>query len=766
MQFRCVGWLGLAALAAGSAAYQQPAPVAASSHQSQVLKQYCQTCHSGSVKAGGLVLEGVSPERVDVWEKVLHKVRGGEMPPAGAPRPNAEELRGLVHDLTRQLDAAPRFVGRPVVRRLTRGEYSRAVRDLVALDVAFESELPPDAIAEGFDNIADALSMSPVLLERYLKAARKISQMALGLGDASPVATEYPITDTQATWQGPALPYGSRGGVAVKHFFPRDGDYDLRAFIGSLRGNLMTPVEGVRFFQVRVPVTAGVHHLVVTFPNDFAQREDVVPNLAGPGGAAAGGPSDLLNSAVKPTIDFLLDGRRVKRFEIQGPTPAEAVTGYEAGPPMLKKAEITGPFNARGAGETPSRQRILTCRTSDTACATRVVTALATRAYRRDVKPEDLVPLMATYRRVQARRGFEEGIAAALADVLVSPDFLFRLEFSAGKVSPFELATRLSFFLWSTSPDDELLTAARRGNVLRELPRMWSDAKSETLVENFAAQWLGLRDPVVTKPDGVLYPEFDSALKHDFEEECRLFVRSVLRSERSVLELVSADYTYLNDRLAKVYGIDGVTGNGFRRYPLKAGSQRGGLLGQGYVLLMTSHNDRTSPIVRGKWILQNLFNAEPPPPPAGVPPLDESVKGKGTMTTRQQVELHRKNAVCASCHARMDPLGFALENYDVIGRWRMKDTGGAIDASGVLPNGEVVAGLPGLQQYFMRHSDQFVEALVERLLTYALGRRLEARDQPTVRQIVREAAPSNYRFRDLVEGVVKSAPFQMRQETP
>lgn len=753
-----------------------------------LVNQFCLACHSAAGKAGGLVLQGLDPARAsahpDVWEKVIRKIRSGEMPPPGRPRPDAPILTAFVGKLISNLDVAAErapYAGRPVVRRINRTEYGNAIRDLLAIDQDFASDLPPDGVAAGFDNIGDALSMSPLLLERYLKTAHKISRLAVGTGDSMPIAHEFRATKTQAEWQGRGMPFGTRGGALIRHYFPFNGDYQLRAFLDSSSG--LSPVEGVRFFQLRLPVKAGSHTFIATFPNDFAKQEGPSPNLGGPGGAPLGGPVDVLSDAVRPTIEFLLDGRRLKVFEIKGPTPGEAAFGTVPGPPTLEKVEIVGPYDALGAGETPSRQKLFVCRpkgeSDETRCASEILTRLARRAYRRDLNAEDSSRLMAAYTSARQNGRFDEAISEGVAAVLIAPDFLFRLEFdkpgapagSVQKLSGFELATRLSFFLWRTIPDDELLALAgsRRLDspavLSAQVERMLADPRGDTLVDDFATQWLKLHELEQAQPDPKIYPEFDAGLRGAFEEETRLFLRSVIREDGSIMDLIRAEYTFLNGRLAKHYGIPNVSGPGFRRVSLAQHGERGGILGQGSILTMTSHTTKTSPVLRGNWILTNLLNSPPPPPPPGVPPLDESAVDGKPLTTRQQVERHRASPTCSSCHARMDPFGFALENFDPVGKWRTSDEGGAIDPSGQLANGEVVAGPNGLRQLLVRHSAEFAEATVARLLTYALGRELEVQDQPTVRKIVREAEPGGYKFSDLIKGIVRSVPFQMRQTT-
>jgi hypothetical protein len=747
--------------------------------------QYCAACHNQKSRVAGLSLESSGIEnpasRPEVWEKVLHKTGAGEMPPAGAPQPDKASLKQFTASLIGDLDASARkdpYAGRPVVHRLNRLEYANAIRDLLAVELPVAAELPPDGVAAGFDNIGDALSMSPLLLEQYLKVARKVSEVAVGVSDPSPVTENFPAPEGQANWLGAGFPFGTRGGVRVPYYFPHDGEYALRAFIGR---DSLPHAEGVRFFQTRVNAKAGSHFVIVTFPDEFAEREGPVPNVAGKGGAPLGGPLDTRGSAIHPSIEFRVDDRRVKLFEIGGISVGEAAFAGQPGPPTLDRVEISGPFNATADSETPSRRRIFICRPTspdvEVPCASRILSDLTRQAFRRDVTISEVRPFLATYSASRPKHSFDASIAAALRDVLLAPDFLFRLEFDPAGAAPgttrnisdWELASRLSFFLRSSIPDNELLNVARSGKLrdsqvlAREVRRMLADRRATTMADTFAAQWLGLRSLGELKPDAKAYPDFDASLLADFEEETRLFVRSVIRENRSILDFIGANYTYLNERLARNYGISDIIGPGFRRVSVAGKPERGGLLGQGSILMLTSHTTKTSPVLRGKWILDNLLNSPPPPPPPGIPPLDESPADGRKLTTRQQVERHRTNPTCASCHSRMDPLGFALESFDVMGRWRTRDEGGEIDASGNLPTGQTFVGPQGLKQFLLSHPDEFVHATVERLLTYALGRELDVRDQPEIRRIMRETEAGGYRFGDLVTAIVKSVPFQMRQ---
>ena len=768
----------------GSSLLKSAATDSAKNTPQALLDEYCVSCHSQKLKTAGIVLENSAPDQAArnarLWEKVIHKVDSGDMPPVGMPHPPANILRAFTAGLAAHIDDAARsepYPGRPVIRRLNRLEYSNAIRDLLAIELPVVNELPPDGIAAGFDNIGDALSMSPVLLEQYLKVARKVSETAVGVADPSPVTENFPAPAEQSGWLA-GLPFGTRGGIRVQYFFPADGEYSLRAFIGR---DGLPHQEGVRFFQLSVNVKAGPHNVVVTFPDEFGAREGPVPNVAGKGGPALGGPLDVRGSAFHPTIEFRLDNRRLKLFDVGAISVGEAAFAGQPGPPTLDRIEISGPYNTTGVSDTPSRRRIFVCRPAgavgEQACASQILTTIVRRAFRRDVTDADLRPFLTAYSIARQKHNFDVAMGAALRDVLLAPDFLFRLEFdksgaapgTAQPVSDWELASRLSFFVWSSIPDDELLDCAHSGKLRNpgvldhQIRRMLADSRATVMFDDFAEQWLGLRALGELKPDPKAYPDFNPGLTEDLEQETRLFLRSVFRENHSVLDLVGADYTYLNERLAKLYGVPDVVGPGFRRVSLAGNPERGGLLGQGSILLLTSHTTKTSPILRGKWVLANLLGSPPPPPPPGVPPLNETPEDGHKLTTRQQIERHRNNAVCASCHARIDPLGFALENFDVIGRWRTHDDGGEIDASGKLPNGKTFSGPGGLKQLLLDRPERFADAAVGRLLTYALGRELDWRDQPAVRQIIRENASANYRFEDLVISIVNSVPFQLRQ---
>jgi len=755
--------------------------------RTQFFGTFCTGCHNAKLKTANLVLEGIDTQHLadhaEVWEKVIVRLGAGEMPPGPVKkRPDPQVTHAMVAALIADLDTAAKqkpLVGRTVIRRLNRVEYGNAVSDLLDIDFPFAGDLPTDGVAHGFDNIADSLSMSPLLLESYLKVARRVSDLAIGEGDPSPVTERFPATKSQAVWQGEGMPFETRGGVLVKKYFPRDGEYDLRAFLNDAD---LTPTEGVRFFHLRVPVKAGEHSFIVTFPESSARNEGPVPNLPGAGGLAQGGPVDVQGSAIRPTLVMLLDGRKLKEFEIKGPQPGEAVS-MGSGPPTLARAEVTGPFNPGPPADSESRRHILICTpktaAAEPACAQRILSTLLRRAWRRDVTREEVKPFLAAYTKARAKRNFASAIAIGLRDILVSPGFLFRLEFDPKSVKPgqvyrvsdFDLASRLSFFLWSSIPDDQLLAVAAKGELhnpailTKEVSRMLASEKSSALMDNFGAQWLTLRggehDLEEFKPDAAAYPEFDVSLRDGFETEAQLFLRSLLRENRSVMDVVNANYTFVNEKLAKNYGIQGVTGPGFRRVQLPPDSPRGGILGMGAMLMPNSHTTGTSPIYRGKWILTNLLNSPPPPPPF-VPALSEAPGANGkVLTTRELIERHRANPFCATCHARMDPYGFSLENFDVMGRWRAKDQGGPIDAKTVLVNGTTFTGPQGLRKILSDNPEIFVGATVTRMMTYALGRPVDPHEMPVVRNIVRNTAPG-YKLGDIVQAIVHSSPFTMR----
>ena len=763
----------------------------------------CIVCHNSTRLTANLALDAAAldpreaPRRADVWEKVIRKLRTGAMPPAGRPRPEPGALTDFVSHLETTIDAAagrrPQ-VGRPVAHRLNRTEYANAIRDLLGLEVDAEELLPPDDAGYGFDNIGDVLTVSPMLLERYMSAAGKVARLATGSArDASTHVYSLSKYLRQHDRMGEDLPFGTRGGTAVRHTFPVTGDYIVKLRLlknhrDQVRGmgqrhELEVRLDGERL-QVFTVGRSGTEDPTTPQPLDRTQYLlhadeglDVrVRTTAGPHlvSAAFLAKPSVPEGPLQPTLS-------VASYGFSADLAVDA-----AEEPALWTVHIEGPLDAGspsepGLRDTASGRRLFVCEpaaaSEERPCAREIFSRLVRRAFRRPITDTDLDTLLAFFDEGRTRGGFEAGVEFALRKVLVSPEFLFRIERdppdaapgSAYRLSDLEIASRLSFFLWSSIPDDELLDLAERGRLTdaavleRQVARMLADPRAAALVRNFAGQWLYLRNMQLVMPDPQTFPEFDDNLRDAFQRETELFLVSQLREDRSVLELLQADYTFLNERLARHYGVPGIYGSHFRRVQLTDDARRG-LLGQGSILTVTSYANRTSPVLRGKWLLDNLLGAPPPPPPADIPALKEiGEDGVPPSSVRERLELHRRNPVCASCHAQMDPLGFALENFDAIGKWRETGAGGApIDASAVLPNGAAIAGPRELARVFVEQPERFASTVVEKLLTYAVGRGVEYYDAPTVRAIVRAAAPDDYRWSSLIAGIATSAPFQMR----
>lgn len=767
----------------------QPAPQSPRA----LVDQYCVLCHSAKAKTAGVVLEGIDlshpGDHAALLERALRKVRTGEMPPPGMPRPDKASIDSFTGWLADALDrdaAAHPNPGRPAIHRLNRAEYSNAIRDLLGVDLKPGDMLPVDDSGYGFDNIADVLSVSPALLERYMSAARLVSRLAVGDAGIKPAEEDFvPAAARRAggSRQQPNqrasddLPFDSAGGMSFSYYFPLDGQYVIRVRAGAGQDSK---------FEVRETIKAGLRTVGVAFLRESAKPEMETP---APGRNALPDPPGATHATPPPLpaeLDLRLDGVRLKRFQVphgNGSQPAPA----NASLPAFNGVSIAGPYNPTGPGDTASRERIFVCHPpvgedpgsgkDEAACAYTILSSLARRAFRRPVTEQDIRPLMSFYESGRRQAGFDYGIEKALRVMLVSPDFIFRIEDdpkdlppgSVYRLNDFQLASRLSFFLWSSIPDDRLLDLAEKGRlhdpqVLQsEVRRMLTDPKAQALVDNFAGQWLYLRNLAVAKPDPEIFPEFDEALREGFLEETNLFFQSILREDRPVTDLLGANYTYLNQRLAEHYGIPNIYGAQFRRVVL-TDPERGGLLGQGSILTVTSYPNRTSVVQRGKWILETLLGTPPPPPPANVPELVPQSKDGRPLTLRQQMEQHRANAVCASCHMRMDPLGFAMENYDGVGKWRSRDDAGPIDPSGKLPDGTAFEGPAGLRQALMTaHRDEFVSTMIEKMLTYALGRGVEYYDKPVVRSIARDAARGDYRISAMITAIVNSTPFQMRE---
>jgi mono/diheme cytochrome c family protein len=728
---------------------------AASTPSAALLTQYCVTCHNPRAKAGGLTLDPAELTQIErhaeTWEKVIRKLQTGMMPPSGVPRPARAAIDTFVASLQTQIDraaAAKPFAGTPALHRLNRAEYGNAIRDLLALDVDAASLLPPDDSAAGFDNIADVLGVSPALIEGYATAAAKISRLAVGDPSIGLDRVTYRAAGNlsqESHFDG--LPLGTRGGMIVRHTFPLNADYDLQIGPGRSGG-------------IGAVVTARAQDIDVTIdgqPLDLQGKTQIrLPIDAGP-----------------HTIAVAL----VKRSHVNG---ADGVYDAPTRAPGISQITIAGPFNARGPGDTPSRRRLFVCTPSAAAdeegCATKILNTFATRAYRRPVPASgpEMDTLLEFYRAGRADGSFDSGIQRAVARVLVDPNFLFRFEREPANVAPgtsfrlsdLELASRLSFFLWSSIPDDELRDAAVRGQLKnpavleRQVRRLLADDRADALVSNFAGQWLFLRELKNVRPDS---PEFDENLRRSFQRETELLFRAIVREDRPIIDLVDADFTFVDERLARHYGMEGIRGSRVRRLTLAPNDPRRGLLGHGSVLTVTSAANRTSPVVRGKWVLDNLLGMPPPQPPPGVETnLEKDAAQVKVTSLRQRLELHRANAACASCHKVMDPIGLTLENFDHVGKWRTLDGKTPIDATAQLVDGTTLDGPLALRRALLERSDVFATVATEKLLTYSVGRAVQSQDMPAVRAVVRDAARDKYRFSSLVLGIVKSTPFQMR----
>ena len=738
-------WIGMATAAVVAIGYfgvdkETNTPV----DDTALISNFCVDCHNEVEVAGGLRLDDKNPSDVaahaDVWERVVRKLKTGMMPPAGGPRPERPTVEAFTASLENRLDAsADAAPGRATLHRLNRTEYANAIRDLLALDIDATTLLPLDGSSEGFDNIATALGVSPSLVQAYVSAAMKISRQALG--DAT-------TPQSQVSYQAPpslkqdrhieGLPLGTRGGFSIDHRFPLDAEYTFRI----RRGFRYPP-------GTRVDVTLDGRPIETE-----TTREFTLPVSAGP-----------------HTLTFaMVDTRRAAGVD-------EIYSGFET-PGSIGSVEIDGPLNPTGVGDTPSRRRLLTCYPTDEAeeqtCATEIIGTLATRAFRRPFARESAEPFMAAFNQGREEGGFDVGLQHALARVLVDPRFLYRIEREPAdlqdgesfELDEFDLASRLSFFIWSSVPDDTLLEVAARGELrdpeilAAQTRRMLNDARSAALIDNFASQWLFLRELDSVTPDA---DAFDENLKQSMLEETRRLASAIVNEDLSVLRFLDADFTFLNQRLAEHYGLEGVLGSQFRRVPLETESPRRGLLGHASILTVTSVTSRTSPVIRGSWILENLLGSPPPVPPPNVETTLEGDDGATVATSvRERLEAHRANPACASCHAIMDPIGFSLENFDLIGGWRDTDNGRPIDTAVMLADGTELNGPGDLRNALVARSDAFVETATEKLLTYALGRAVEYHDMPTIRSIVRAAAQDDYKFSDLVLGIVRSDAFRMR----
>jgi len=793
------------AAAASTSATAQSGPSAqpgASTPAGELVASYCVSCHNERLKTGNLALDKADAQHVgnsaETWEKVIVKLRSRAMPPPGSRRPDNATCDRVASWLEGALDAeaaAHPDPGRPGgLHRLNRTEYANAVRDLLGVEIDAKAMLPPDQQAYGFDTNADALSMEPSLLDRYLTAATKVARLAVGDPTMLPAFVRYGAVEGNANeqtwlWQtdrlGEEFPLGSRGGIVARHFFPVDGDYAIKLRLQRTSADVIRGLNEPSHIEIRVD---GARVAEFTLGD---------PKLAVPGGAYdtsyRNGPLTNADDALQVRVPVKAGLRtviatilKVDHAAPEGLGPARIpIWSYEGNvatlPVAVSSMLIGGPYDGRVPEDSASRRRLFVCRPAaagdESACATKILSTIATRAYRRPATVEDVDTLLGFYKTARLEGDFDAGIRAALERVLLSPDFLFRIEADpAGaapgavyQVSDVALASRLSFFLWSSTPDDDLLDLATRGR-LREpgvlegqVRRMLSDRRARTaLVRNFFEEWLQTRNVWSLTPENTKFPWFDDNLRIAFVREIELFLDAQLKEDRSVVDLLTSNVTFLNEQLAQHYGVAGVYGPHFRRVTL-TDENRFGLLGKASVLAVTSYTTRTSPTIRGKWLLENILAAPIPPPPPNVPALEASNKDNKPLSVREMLETHRRNPVCASCHARMDPLGFSLENFDAIGQWRTTDAGTPINASGVLQDGTKVDGPAALGRALVAQKELFVRAVTEKLLTYALGRQMEYPDAPAIRSIVRAAAADDYRWSSTIVNIVKSAPFQMRR---
>jgi len=755
--------------------------------QAKVLETYCVTCHNEKSRTGGLSLENADlrdiPKGMDTWEKVIRKVRVGMMPPATAPRPDDVTLDRFASFLETSLDRptlARVNPGHVVMHRLNRAEYANVIRDLLALDIDATALLPADDESSGFDNIADVLRVSPSLMERYLSASWNISRAAVGNKGITASTVTYRVRpDLSQDQHLEGMPLGTRGGVLAQHNFPLDGEYLIKVRLWRNTFDLLRGMEDPH--QIEIAMDGNRVQLVTV-----GGQEDFAAMAENPGTFGAELDRRLsIRMPVKAGVHTLTAATilrsHAQRDHLIKPFMRTTIDGLDiTGDPSVDRLTVEGPYGQTGAGDTPSRRKIFTCKPASAAeeepCARKIFSSLARAAYRRPLDDSDNDLLMDFYRKGRAGHSFESGIEASLQYILASPEFLFRFEAdppnvasgSAYRLNDLAVASRLSFFLWSSIPDEELLNIASQGKLKdaavleRQVKRMLADPRSGALISNFAEQWLFLRNIKSSVPDLEAFPDFDDNLRQAMKQETTLFFDSVLREDRNIMDLLNADYTFINERLARHYGIPNIYGSQFRRVAVPSDARRG-LLGQASILTVTSYPNRTSPVERGKWILTNLLGVPPSPPPPNVPPLKEETADGKPRSLRESLEAHRANPVCAGCHRNMDPIGFSMENFDGVGRWRTKDHGLPIDASGKLFNGATVDGITGLRQMIVNRPDVFVGVMTEKMLTYAVGRGITNSDMPTVRKIVQEARARDYRFSSLVLGVVKSTPFQYKE---
>jgi Protein of unknown function (DUF1592)/Protein of unknown function (DUF1588)/Protein of unknown function (DUF1585)/Protein of unknown function (DUF1587)/Protein of unknown function (DUF1595)/Planctomycete cytochrome C len=779
----CVCWFSALLLIGGNLGVVRgqtpPARTASPTPAQTLVTKFCVDCHNNDEKAGGLALAAISlkavSEHPEVWEKVVRKLTSRQMPPKDSPRPDERAYDAAIAALESSLDLAAAARPNPgrteTFRRLNRTEYQNTIRDLLAIEVDAAALLPPDESSHGFDNIT-VTDLSPSLLNRYISAAQKISRLAVGRAPRTPREETFRIRpDITQDTHLEGRPLGTRGGALIPYNFPQDGEYEIQIRLMRDRNEGLESLTEPH--ELEVLLDRQRVELFTVKPPPKGQSDQTVEASLKTRFQATAGPHDVGVAFLKKHSSLLETTRQ----------PLNVHFNFYRHPrlgPAVYQVSIIGPFEASGPGVTPSRRKIFICRptgkSDEEDCAQRIIAHLARRAYRRPVAAEDVQTPLEMYRQGRAEGDFEVGLEMALSALLVNPQFLLRIErdppaappATAYRIEPVELASRLSYFLWSSMPDDELLDLATRGELSRpavleqQVRRMLADERARSLVNNFAGQWLYLRNLEAIIPDMRLFPDFDDNLRQALKQETELFFESILREDQSVLNLLKSDYTYLNERLAKHYGIPHVYGSRFRRVPLDAESHRGGLLRHGSILTVTSYATRTSPVIRGKWVLENILGAPPPPPPANVPDLKDNTVSS-LLSVRERLAEHRANAACASCHNLMDPVGFALDNYDAVGRWRATEAGQPIDVVGGLPDGSEFTGVAGLEQALLERPELFVRTLTEKLLTFALGRGVEHYDASAIRKIVRDAQRDNYRFSQLIIGIVSSTPFQMRK---
>jgi len=766
--------------------HQSPAPAAAASAdpQTTLVKQYCVVCHNDKMKTGGLTLasfDATHPEQnADVAEKMIRKLRLGMMPPPGARHPEATVVNAFVTTLENKIDAAAALhpnPGRRTFQRLNRAEYQRAVKDLLDVDVDVNAFLPADTMSGGYDNIADVQGFSPTLMEGYLRAAAKISSLAVGDKNASPSEATYKVPRTQSQMKHiDGTPWGTRGGLSVLHTFPADGEYTFRVMLHGTPTGILFGSVARRDEQLEISIN-GERVALLDVNWRMTETDKAGLNLTSPRIFVKAGPQHVAAAFIQK-FDGVID-------DLVAPidyTLADTEYGDNAGIyvlPHVRDFSITGPLKVTGVSETPSRRRIFICRPlspgDEIPCARKIVQSLASTAYRRPANNEDVESLMEFYAEGRKGHDFETGIKLAIQAMLASPKFVFRFEAEPTTVRPgqpyrladLDLASRLSFFIWDTVPDAELVKVANSGTLHvpavleRQVKRMLADPKAEALSTRFASEWLKLQDVEKLHPDALLFPAFDNDLSQSYVRETQLFFNSIVREDRNILDLLTADYSFINERIAKVYGIPNIVGGEFRRVTLPP--ERRGILGQGSILMQTAVADRTSPVQRGKWIMETLLGSPPPPPPPNVPAFDETSANNGgkPLSTRERMEEHRKNPACMSCHRVIDPIGLSLENFDTIGAWRIKDNGVAVETTGTLYDGTKIDGPAGLREALLNRSEAVIRNFTDNLMSYALGRRIEYYDQPTIRSIVKKAAANGNKFSSFVFGIVNSPAFQM-----